>query len=333
MSRHAISGWIIALAAALLIAPLASLASAEEKPDPDPSKVMLFVEASPNFPGAQKKAGSPLEQLAGITPQSAKQYQTWALNMKDNFDFGRDGFDVKIVSDLTGEAAMKKAEEAGVGSVLLLTILRRAVKDIGQSEMIIEVEASYYIKPDKSHGWQKKFSKQYKAESQGFEGKRRIHDIDVIARTMEDLLRDMLFKYAVPYRVKSADLRGTPRTITVQVTNETQRTINGLEMEVPAGRESFVVASTDVIQPGEKVDAKFVLQNDDPTTSVVWSKGNLTDVHFQGEISGAVAGPAGDTPRPTLKERFEALRKRRESGAGRPGGPGGPGAGPGRSRE
>jgi len=313
MTRRTATGWIVTLIASLLIAP--AVLAAEDKPAPDPSKVMVFIESSPKFPGAQKKAGGPLERLAGITPQTAKQHLAFAMNKRENFDFGRDGFQTKIVSNMTGDAAMKSAEDAGVGSVLLLTVLRRAVKDIGQSEMIIEVEASYHLKSDNSARWSKKYSKVFKAESLGIQGGKMVHDVDVIARQMEELLTQLLFKQVLPNRPRAADLRGTPRTITVQVTNGAQRSVVGLEMEVPHGRgESFLVTSDDAIQPGEKRDVVFNLPSDAPTTSIAWTKGALTDVTFTRESLDGEALGASDANRPTLRERLERLRQRRTPG-------------------
>jgi len=306
---------ITLILAALVLAP-AGLAFAADDPAPDPSKVMIFIESSPKFPGAQKKAGGPLERLAGITPQTAKQHLAFAMNRKSNFDIHeRDGFHTKVVSDMTGEQAMKAAEEHGVGSILMLTILRRAVKDIGQSEMTIEVDASFHIKTDKSRPWAKKYGKRLKAESQGFEGNQRIHDIDIIARSAETIVREMLFRHVLPHRVRSADLRGNPRTITAQVTNHSGRTVVGLDLEVPhSGDETFVIAASTEIKPGDQAEVVFALENDDPTSRVVWSKGELINVRLRdGDESGQQAGPvADDGKRKTLKERLEELRRRRE---------------------
>ncbi len=283
---------------AVALLGVAALAAGADEPKLDASRVLIVVDVSPKYPGVQQPDGHPLESLAGITPHTARQWTALAMRQPKNMPRHVGSFDIEVVDNIPAAGAQDEAAKRGSGMLAIVMLTNRALINVNTTTYQVSGDIAVAMRREGDTSWRKLYGKPFRiasADTRQPDGERP-SDVDLLARHMSTILRELQFEHVLKHRVTKTRLDGDAREIDVQVTNNAARAVRALELSIPAGRDIVTARADAAIAPGESQTVTFRFQGAEPApASLAWSRAKLTDVQFQ--------AAAANEPRQRLFDR------------------------------
>jgi len=258
---------------------------------PDPISVLVAVDCAPSMAGPGTAEGRQL--FPGATPENAKAALIRAITSSAHSRAASlGGLKARIAAD--PQTIKDEANQAGAGSILLITILDRkaAFPSSGMNRSQITVQASLLksaVRPTGKGGeapptWTKVFTRKIATDGPLVPGLAEIRDPD--CTRMAEELGSLLLAVILPQQVVGANMTPQGGVIAVAISNPTRYTVRKLRLAVPYGNMYGPTQydASDEIGPGEKKTVTFTIGLGGSHTylkDILWKDAKLCSVEFK----------------------------------------------------
>lgn len=274
---------------------------------PDLSHTLIIVDVADQFPASQKKEAHPLENLAGISPRTAKQAVVVALSESRNLPHTPGSYAVTIEAEKDPKTALADAEKDGVGTVVVLTIVQRSIGDIGTSEHRLYTDVLMSMRNGPNNSWRKLVSKRVttttakEREADDY----RPEDTDMMVRQVSAMIDAAMKANVTPVRFKGTRKDEAGATILMMsVTNNAGRDLKSLQLALPMrGEDPLTLTCETPVPAGQTLVVGFSPVAPAPAAKAVWTQAQISNVLFDGE------DPTDRDPFNSFRQRMKLLQK------------------------